>query len=95
MNLRDILSALSCNPESLQALDLSGNNGRVPANTVPDIIHLFTGLKELNLGACLIGTVPGPLIPCESLERLSQLCELDISQYKVSGLSFVQLLLRC
>ena len=91
MNLRDILSALSCNPESLQALDLSGNNGRVPANAVPDIIHFCTGLKELNLGGCLIGTVPGPLIPCESLERLSQLRELDISQYKVNDATILDL----
>ncbi|KAB5558181.1 hypothetical protein GE09DRAFT_1221310 [Coniochaeta sp. 2T2.1] len=91
MNLRDILSALSCNPESLQLLDVSGNNGRVPAVTVPNIIHLFTGLKELNLGGCLIGTVPGPLIPCEALERMSQLRELDISQYKVNDATILDL----
>ncbi|OIW33433.1 RNI-like protein [Coniochaeta ligniaria NRRL 30616] len=91
MNLRDLLSALSCNPDSLQLLDVSGNNGRVPAVTVPDIIHLFTGLKELNLGGCLIGTVPGPLIPCEALERLSQLRDLDISQYKVNDATIIDL----
>lgn len=90
MNLRDILSALTYNPESLQALDVSGNNGRVPADMVPDIMHFFTGLKELNLGGCLIGTVPGPLLPRESLERLSQLRELDISQYKVSAWLYCQ-----
>lgn len=90
MNLRDILSALSYNPESLQALDVSGNSGRVPANMVPDLIHFFAGLKELNLGGCLIGTVPGPLLPRESLERLSHLRELDISQYKVRALLYPQ-----
>lgn len=84
LNLRDLLQALSCIPHSLQALNVSGNHGRVPARIVPDLMYLFVGLRELNLSGSLIGTVPESLIPCDALERLSHLRELDLSQYKIN-----------
>lgn len=84
MNLRELIQYLSCNPETLQKLDISGNRGRIPARIIPDLIHLFTNLRELNVAGCLIGTVPEPLIPCEDLAHMSRLRELDISQYKVN-----------
>lgn len=84
MNLRELIQYLSCSPESLEKLDISGNRGRIPARIIPDLIHLFINLKELNVAGCLIGTVPEPLIPSEDLAHMSQLRELDISQYKVN-----------
>ena len=84
MDLRDLIEAAGCNARPIQLLNISGNLGRIPARMVPDLMYLFQELRDLNLYGCLLGSAQGPLLPCDALDALPSLQEIDISHYKVS-----------
>lgn len=69
---------------SLQVLNVSGNLGRVPAPLVSSVMESFANLTSLNLSGVLMGTVDGELLPFSALTRLSQLEELNVSNFKVT-----------
>ena len=86
MGLRDMIFVpLMERPRLLQSLNLSGNPGRLPAQILPQMIQYLGELKELNLKGILRGTIVGPLIPVEILDRLWLLEELDMSNFMLNN----------
>lgn len=81
-------------PGLLQSLSVSGNPGRLPAHILPGLLRYLTEIQELNLSGSIQAEsyVEGSLFPFAALEGMEKLEELDISGYKVSTLSTVDLL---
>lgn len=81
--LRDIFEVLFHQSTSLQALNVSGNRGRIHASMVANLCQAILDLRKLNVAGVIMGDIPGPLFSFDTLSRFEYLEELDLSQYKV------------
>ncbi|EFX02749.1 leucine rich repeat domain containing protein [Grosmannia clavigera kw1407] len=82
--MKTLFQALSQSAWTLQELDISHNFGRVPAPMAQSLMDTVDNLRHLNLSGSLVGSFEGELLPLASLNRLSRLEHLDISNFKLN-----------
>lgn len=82
--LRDIFEVLVHQGHSLEALDASGNCGRVHVSAIANLSQRIIDLRKLNVSGILMGDIPGPIFSFETLSRFKDLEELDLSQCKIN-----------
>jgi hypothetical protein len=87
VSLRTLFHVLSNSGRTLQRLDVSGNYGRLHAVLVSAFTESLYDMRSLNLSGCLMGYIDEPLISSETLSRLDQLEELDLSGFRVRALA--------
>lgn len=81
--LRDIFEVLHHQGRSLQSLDVSGNRGRVHASVIAGLSQVILDLRKLDVSGIIMGDIPGPAFPIDTLSRFRSLEELDLSKFKV------------
>lgn len=94
MSLRDmIVTPLADRPVPLQSLSISGNPGRLPAYILPQLLYHLPEIRDLELRGSILGDseADGPLLPLDTLDYLYCLEKLDISGFKLSENTIMEL----
>ncbi|OAA64182.1 leucine rich repeat domain containing protein [Niveomyces insectorum RCEF 264] len=86
-SMKTLFQALSQSAWTLTMLDVSQNFGRVPAALFQQFLESVGSLRQLNVSGSLTGTFEGELLPFEVLDRLENLEELDLSNFKLDDTS--------